>query len=158
MTVTKAEYEWGRTTLRAAGCSEDLISRLLNKPKRRYSDSSWKEEPKSIYLKTGIITRQQIMSAKGFPTGSSNLSQTVNRFISWLESETGDTLTHDKKVDAWSVKEDLSPHYDFFINHMPMTKKAFKANCEIRGVDSETIMAGLQGRVRGLSNDTMELI
>lgn len=143
MSVTQAEYEWGRTTLTEAGFSEDLISRLLNKPKRGYSDSSWKEEPMSIYLKTGIITRQQIKSAKGFPTNS-NPSQTVKRFIEWLQVQTGDVLTLDKKADAWSVQEDLSEHVSWFLNHGDMNKKTFEANCKHRGLQPETMKVALK--------------
>jgi hypothetical protein len=151
VSVTKAEHEWGRTTLRKAGCSEDLISRLLNKPKRGYSDSSWKEEPKSIYLKTEIITRQQIMSAKGFPA-SSNLSQTVKRFISWLESETGDTLTHDKKSDSWSVQADLSEHFESLrelVKEAPnllLPIPRFNAFCEEKGVPVDVMKSGMRGK------------
>ncbi len=63
-----------------------------------------------------------------------------------------------REGNFYVIQEDLSPHYDFFIKNMPMNKATFKLNCERRGVDSETIMAGLKGRVRGLGNGTMELI
>ena len=150
MTVTKAEYERGRTTLTEAGFSEDLISRLLNKPKRCYSDSSWKEEPKSLYLKTGIITRRQITSTKGFPANS-NPSQTVNRFISWLESETGDPLTHDKKSDSWSVQADLSEHFESLrelVEEAPnlwLSIPRFNTFCKEKGVSVDAMKSSMRG-------------
>jgi hypothetical protein len=64
----------------------------------------------------------------------------------------------EQEGNFYVIQEDLSPHYDFFIKNMPMNKATFKLNCERRGVDSETIMTGLKGRVRGLGNGTMELI
>jgi len=63
-----------------------------------------------------------------------------------------------REGNFYVTQEDLSPHYDFLIKNMPMNKATFELNCKRRGVDSETIMAGLKGRVRGLSNGTMELI
>lgn len=157
MSLTE-EYEAAKATLVAGGFTESQISRMLKKPKRAYTkDSNWKEEAMSVYIETGIITRQQIKSTSGFPT-SSNPSQTVKRFIGWLQGQTGDDLSHDKKADAWSVQEDLSQHYDFFIKHFPMTKASFEANCSKRGVDPDAIKNAFNGQVRTLSDGTMELI
>jgi hypothetical protein len=158
VTVTKAEYERGRTTLTEAGFSEDLISRLLNKPKRAYTkDSNWKTEAKTIYAETGVITRSQIMSTKGFPA-SSNLSQKVKRFISWLQNETGDTLTHDKKSDYWSVQADLSEHFESLgklVKEAPnlwLPIPRFNAFCEEKGVPVDVMRSGMRGKFSYVAN------
>ncbi len=147
MSLTKQRVEQATTLLREADFSDEEILQFRDsKPKRIYSkDSSWKEEAKSIYLKTGIITRQQIKSAKGFPTNSSNVSQVIKRFIKeWLPQQTGDVLTLDKKADAWSVQEDLSEHVSWFKSKNRMNKATFEFNCERRGVAPESMKTALR--------------
>ena len=112
MTQTQEEYESVRAALIKAGFSEADTLRFIVKPTRQYTkDQTWKEEGKGIYEETGIITRLQIKSTKGFPTNS-NPSQTVSRFIIWLEKQTGHTLTEDKKTESWAVKVDHSKLFD----------------------------------------------
>ena len=94
MSPSEEEYEAAKAALVEAGFTESQVSRILNKPKRAYTkDSNWKEEAKAIYAETGVITRSQIMLTKGFPK-SSNPSQTVKRFIGWLQKQTEAELTH----------------------------------------------------------------
>jgi len=81
---------------------------------------------------------------------------TRNKAIKLTQERLGVSIK--REGNFYVTQEDLSPHYDFFIKNMPMNKATFKLNCKRRGVDSETMMAGLKGRVRGLSNGTMELI
>ena len=112
MTPTQEEYKLVRAALIKAGFSEADTLRFIVKPTRQYTkDQTWKEESKEIYDETGIITRSQIKSTKGFPTNS-NPSQTVSRFIIWLEKQTGHTLTEDKKTESWAVKVDNSKLFD----------------------------------------------
>ena len=95
-----------------AGFSEADTLRFIVKPTRQYTkDQTWKEESKRIYEETRIITRSQIKSTKGFPANS-NPSQTVSRFIIWLEEQTGHTLTEDKNTESWAVKVDNSKLFD----------------------------------------------
>ena len=144
MSPTEEEYEAAKATLVAGGFTESQVSRILNKPKRAYTkDSNWKEEAKAIYTEAGIITRQQIKSTSGFPT-SSNPSQTVKRFIGWLQGQTGDDLTHDKKSDSWSVQEDLSEHVSWFRRHGNMNLDTFKLNCKNRKVSPEAMKSALK--------------
>lgn len=146
MSPSEEEYEAAKAALVEAGFTESQVSRILNKPKRAYTkDSNWKEEAKAIYAETGVITRSQIMSTKGFPK-SSNPSQTVKRFIGWLQGQTGDDLTHDKKSDSWSVQEDLSEHVAWFIKKKRLTESQFKAKCTQRGVAVEATKSALRAK------------
>lgn len=146
MSPSEEEYEAAKAALVEAGFTESQVSRILNKPKRAYTkDSNWKEEAKAIYAETGVITRSQIMSTKGFPK-SSNPSQTVKRFIGWLQGQTGDDLTHDKKSDSWSVQEDLSEHVAWFIKKKRLTEAQFKAKCTQRGVAVEATKSALRAK------------
>ena len=159
MSPTEEEYEAAKATLVAGGFTESQVSRILNKPKRAYTkDSNWKEEAKAIYTEAGIITRQQIKSTSGFPT-SSNPSQTVKRFIEWLQVQTGDALTHDKKADAWSVQEDNTEHIDLLLSKMPITKQSFERYCSDRGLNTTTIKNTLkESGITVLANGNMEMI
>ena len=128
MTETQEEYKSVQAALIKAGFSEADTLRFIVKPTRQYTkDQTWKEESKGIYEETGIITRSQIKSTKGFPANS-NPSQTVSRFIIWLEKQTGHTLTEDKNTESWAVKVDTGKLLDELadqIRKRPMKIKPF---------------------------------
>lgn len=159
MSPTEEEYEAAKATLVAGGFTESQVSRMLNKPKRAYTkDSNWKEEAKAIYTEAGIITRQQIKSTAGFPT-SSNPSQTVKRFIGWLQKQTEAELTHDKKSDSWSVLIDNTEHIDLLISKMPMTKQSFEKYCSDKGLNQIAIKDTLkESGITVLANGRMEAL
>lgn len=159
MSPTEEEYEAAKATLVAGGFTESQVSRVLNKPKRVYTkDSNWKEEAKAIYTEAGIITRQQIKSIAGFPT-SSNPSQTVKRFIGWLQKQTATELTHDKKSDSWSVATDNTEHINLLISNMPMTKQSFEKYCSDKGLNTITIKDTLkENGITVLENGRMEVL
>ena len=159
MSPSEEEYSAARAALTEAGFSEASISRCLTKPKRAYTkDSNWKEEAKAIYTEAGIITRQQIKSIAGFPT-SSNPSQTVKRFIGWLQKQTATELTHDKKSDSWSVATDNTEHINLLISNMPMTKQSFEKYCSDKGLHTTTTKNTLkENGITVLANGRMEVL
>lgn len=159
MSPSEEEYSAARAALTEAGFSEASISRCLTKPKRAYTkDSNWKEEAMAIYTEAGIITRQQIKSTVGFPT-SSNPSQTVKRFIGWLQKQTETELTHDKKSDSWSVLIDNTEHIDLLISKMPMTKQSFEKYCSDKGLNAIAIKDTLkESGITVLANGRMEAL
>lgn len=150
MSVTKSEHDEVRAILREAKISEDLIDRILVKPKRAYSrDSSWKDECHRLYLENGVISRQQIKSSEGFPA-SSNPSQTVNRFIKALSKKVGHGLILDKVSDSWSRDIDHSQHYDALFaiisEKREINKKTFVKFCEDRGLNQGHAKSEMQSR------------
>jgi len=157
LSPSEEEYSAARAALTEAGFSEASISRCLTKPKRAYTkDSNWKKEAKAIYAETGVITRSQIMSTKGFPA-SSNPSQTVGRFIKSLENELGYTLH--KQRDTWSKAVDNTEHIDLLLSKMPMTKQSFEKYCSDKGLDAITIKSTLKERgITVLASGKMEAL
>jgi hypothetical protein len=157
---SEEEYEAAKAALVEAGFTESQVSRILNKPKRAYTkDSNWKEEAKAIYAETGVITRSQIMSTEGFPK-SSNPSQTVKRFIGWLQKQTEAELTHDKKSDSWSVLIDNTEYIDLLLSKIQaklMTKQTFEKYCSVKGLNTTTTKNTLKERnITVLPNGDME--
>lgn len=152
MSVTKSEHDEVRAILREAKISEDLIDRILVKPKRAYNrDSSWKDECHRLYLENGVISRQQIKSSEGFPT-SSNPSQTVNRFIKALSKKVGHDLILDKVSDSWSRDIDHTQHYDALfaiISEKEMNQPTFEKFCEDRGLNQTNTKSEM--RTRGVT-------
>lgn len=74
---------------------------------RHYSkDTAWKVETEQIIKETGVITRSQIQSMKGFPS-TKNPSRTIIRCITSLENNLGVKLSKQDR-DTWVVDQDLT--------------------------------------------------
>tara|TARA_B100000035_G_C20601118_1_gene379725 strand:- start:6 stop:500 length:495 start_codon:yes stop_codon:yes gene_type:complete len=150
LSPSEEEYSAARAALTEAGFSEASISRCLAKPKRAYSrDSSWKDECHRLYLENGLISREEIYTTKGFPSNT-NRSQTIKRFIGWLEGRVGHEVSYDKGSKSYTKAVDNTGHYDALFaiisENREMNKKTFEKFCEDRGLNQKRTKVEMQNR------------
>lgn len=163
MDFTQHDYEEVRTILESAG-RLDLFNKFEDKikPPRRYTkDDGWKHTSMQLYLDNGVISREEIYTTKGFPSNT-NRSQTIKRFIGWLERQVGHALSYDKESNSYSKAVDNTRHYDALFaiisENREMNKKTFEKFCEDRGLNQKRAKTEMQNRgVTVYGNGLMEV-
>tara|TARA_B100000035_G_scaffold272540_1_gene247939 strand:- start:32 stop:532 length:501 start_codon:yes stop_codon:yes gene_type:complete len=149
---TQHDYEEVRTILESAG-RLDLFNKFEDKikPPRRYTkDDGWKHTSMQLYLDNEeSISREEIYTTKGFPSNT-NRSQTIKRFIGWLERQVGHELSYDKESKAYYKAVDNSHHYDaiydLIIEHGQMNKASFAVECSKRELNQKRTKVEMQNR------------
>ena len=92
----------------------------------------------------------------------SRRSQTIKRFIQWLEGQVGHQLSYDKEKTSYSEAVDNSHHYDalydLIIAHKEMNKATFAFECNKRELNQKHTKDEMQRRgVTIYGNGLMEV-
>ena len=107
MNLSKERREELHLVLQNINATEAEIKEYTRSLTRHYSkDTAWKVETEQIIKETGVITRSQIQSMKGFPS-TKNPSRTIIRFITTIENKLGLKLSKLDR-DTWVVDEDIT--------------------------------------------------
>jgi len=155
MAVTPERAEEIASIMRGNGVTDEEVRHYVKSLAQKNVDRTpFYEAVLSAFEQERKVSVEDMLVFPSAPKKSDR--NTRNKAIKLAQERLGVSIK--REGNFYVTQEDLSPHYDFFIKNMPMNKATFKLNCKRRGVDSETIMAGLRGRVTDLSNGTMELI
>ena len=107
MNLSKERREEVHFVLQNINATEAEIKEYAKSLTRHYSkDTAWKVETEQIIKETGVITRSQIQSMKGFPS-TKNPSRTIIRFITAIENKLGLKLSKIDR-DTWVVDQDIT--------------------------------------------------